>query len=270
MRRTTSALLTVLALLLAAPLAAYTIYFKDGRTLQTKGKHRIVNGVAVVTLLNGTQASFNPKEIDVKRTDEVNKTDLGAAEIIDSGARQAPGAPPPAPKEQRISDLINKNGAGPREVPQARREAATDGPATGGRSSGASVGKTKAGYPDFSQIARTSTPYAAADISAELRQFFLGQKAEAADVFQGTQNERPLVVVTTSSENSVFRALSVGANALLHIRDRFPGKVSGLELLMVTPNRERAGQFVLTPEMAEELVAKRVGLVSFFLDNVQF
>lgn len=265
MRRTTSALLTVLALLLAAPLAAYTIYFKDGRTLQTKGKHRVVNGVAVVTLLNGTQASFNPQEIDVKRTDEMNKTDLGAAEIIDSGRRQAPGAPPPPQREQRISDLINKSGAGPRDVAPARREAPAESPAT--RSS---AGKTQAGYPDFSAIARTQTPYAAADVSGELRQFFLGQKAEAADVFQGTQDGRPLVVVTTSSENSVFRALSVGANALLHVRDRFPGKVAGLELLMVTPNRERAGQFVLTPEMAEELVAKRVGLVSFFLDNVQF
>lgn len=265
MRRTASALLTVLALLLAAPLAAYTIYFKDGRTLQTKGKHRVVNGVAVVTLLNGTQASFNPQEIDVKRTDEMNKTDLGAAEIIDSGTRRAPGAPPPPQREQRISDLINKSGAGPRDVPPARREAAAEASAT--RSS---VGKTRAGYPDFSEIARAQTPYAAADVSGELRQFFLGQKAEAADVFQGTQDGRPLVVVTTSSENSVFRALSVGANALLHVRGRFPGKVAGLELLMITPNRERAGQFVLTPEMAEELVAKRVGLVSFFLDNVQF
>ena len=267
MRRTTPALLTVLALLLAGPLAAYTIYFKDGRTLQTKGKHRVVNGRAVVTLLNGTQASFNPQEIDVRRTDEMNQTDLGAAEIIDTGARQAPGAPPPPRKEQRISDLINKNGAGPRDVPPARREAQPEGTATG-RAGG--VGKTKAGYPDFSQLARTPTPYAAADVSAELRQFFLGQKAEAVEILQGTQDGRPLVVVTTSSETSVFRALSVGANALLHTRDRFPGKVSGLELLMVTPARERAGQFVLTPEMAEELVAKRVGLVSFFLDNVQF
>lgn len=267
MRRTTSALLTVLALLLAAPLAAYTIYFKDGRTLQTKGKHRVVNGLAVVTLLNGTQASFNPQEIDVKRTDAMNKTDLGAAEIIDSGTRQAPGAPPAPRREQRISDLINKNGAGPRDVPPARREARREETATG---AGVGVGRTRAGYPDFSQIARTPTPYAAADISAELRQFFLGQKAEAAEIFQGTQEGRPLVVVTTSSENSVFRALSVGANALLHVRDRFPGKVSDLELLMVTPSRERAGQFVLTPEMAEELVAKRVGLVSFFMENVQF
>ena len=140
MRRTTPALLTDLALLLAGPLAAYTIYFKDGRTLQTKGKHRVVNGRAIVTLLNGTQASFNPQEIDVKRTDEMNQTDLGAAEIIDTGARQAPGAPPPPRKEQRISDLINKNGAGPRDVPPARREAQPEGTATGRAGAGATTG----------------------------------------------------------------------------------------------------------------------------------
>ena len=68
----------------------------------------------------------------------------------------------------------------------------------------------------------------------------------------------------------MFRALLTGANALLHVRGRFPQKVDGLELAMVTPGGERAGQFTLTPDMAEELVAKRVGLVSFFLNNVQF
>jgi hypothetical protein len=114
------------------------------------------------------------------------------------------------------------------------------------------------------------TPYADAAIASELRQFFLGQKAEAVEVYQGSQAGRPLVVVTTSSEGSVFRALAAGANALLQLRDRFPQKVQGLELLMVTPAQERAGQFVLTPEMAEDLVAKRVNLISFFLDNVQF
>lgn len=262
MRRTTPALLTVLALLAAGPLAAYTIYFKDGRTLQTKGKPQVVNGRAIVTLLNGTQASFDPKEIDARRTDEMNKKDLGAAEILDPGTRQAPGAPPPPQKEQRISDLINKGAAGPRDLPPSRREVQPEAPAPG------RAPRSRAGFPDFSQMARN--PYGSAEVAAELRQFFLGQKAEGVDIFQGTQDGRPLVVVTTSSESSVFRALSVGANALLHVRGRFPGQVSGLELLMTTSGRERAGQFVLTPEMAEDLVAKRVGLVSFFLDNVQF
>src|SRR5687767_9528565 len=54
MRRMNPGLATVLALLLAllaTPLAAYTLYLKDGRTLNVKGKPRIVNGRAIVILL---------------------------------------------------------------------------------------------------------------------------------------------------------------------------------------------------------------------------
>ena len=64
------------------------------------------------------------------------------------------------------------------------------------------------------------------------------------------------------------RALLTGANALLHIRGRYPQKVDGLELVMVSPAGERGGQFTLTHAMAEDLVDKRVALVSFFLKNV--
>lgn len=262
MRRTTPALLTVLAallaVLLAGPLAAYTIYFKDGRTLQTKGKHRLVNGRAVVTLLNGTEASFDPRQIDEKKTEEMNKKDLGAAMILDSGTnRQQPGAQPPPEPERRLSDIAARD-VGPRDQPVSRRdEAAAAGRAARGR-----------GSADLMSLSRN--PYGDAAVASELTQFFLGQKAEGVEVLQGSQASRPLTRVTTSSESSVFRALLTGANALLHIRGRYPQKVEGLELLMVTPGGERAGQFMLTPDMAEDLVAKRVGLVSFFLDNVQF
>jgi hypothetical protein len=255
MRRTTPAFLTVLALLLAAPLAAYTIYFKDGHTLQTKGKHKIVNGRAVVTLLNDTQASFDPKDIDEAKTEEMNKRDLGAAMILDPGTARPPAAPPPPPRP-RLSDFAGTREVGPREQPAARRNA--PGPST----------KTRAGFPDFTTLPRTL--YGDAVIAAELRQFFLGQKAEGVEVYEGIQAGRPLVEVKTSSETAVFRALLTGANALLQVRGRFPQKISGLELLMITPEQERAGQFSLTPEMAEDLVARRVGLVSFFLKNVQF
>lgn len=256
MRRT--AILAILALLLAAPLAAYTIYFKDGRTLQCKGKPRIVNGRAVVTLLNNTEASFDAKQIDDKKTEDMNKRDLGAAMILDTGAsRPQAGAPAtPAPKP-RLSDIAATREIGPREPPATRRDAATAARST----------KTRSGFVDLTTLPRN--PYGDEAAAAELRQFFLGQKAEAVAIYQGTQAGRPLAEITTSSESSVFRALVSGANALLQIRGRYPA-VSGIELLMITPNRERAGQFFLTPEMAEDLVAKRVGLVSFFLDNVQF
>ncbi|HYN20964.1 MAG TPA: hypothetical protein VE078_08390 [Thermoanaerobaculia bacterium] len=256
MRRT--AFLTMLALLLAMPLAAYTVYFKNGTTLQCKGKPRIVNGRAVVTLLNNTQAGFDPKDIDEKKTEEMNKRDLGAAVMLDTGANRPQAGPPatPAPRP-RLSDIAASREIGPREQPAIRRDA----------SASTRAGKTRLGFVDLTTLPRN--PYADAAAGSELRQFFLGQKAEAVEIYQGTQAGRPLAEITTSSESSVFRGLVGGANALLHIRSRYPA-ISGIELLMITPSRERAGQFFLTPEMAEDLVAKRVGLVSFFLNNVQF
>ncbi|HEX3127796.1 MAG TPA: hypothetical protein VH394_10730 [Thermoanaerobaculia bacterium] len=249
-------LISVLALALAAPLSAYTVYLKDGRTIQTKDKPRIVNGRALVVLLNGTEAAFDAREIDAKRTEEMNKKNLGAAEIIDGGPSGNPSAPAPQTQSSsRLTDLAAR-GVGPRDAP-ARRNASSAAP-----------GRTASGAPDFLTTPRN--PYPDASVSAELSNFFLGQKVEGVAIYQGTQSGRPLAEITTSSEGSVFKALSVGANAVLHIRDRFPQAVSGLELVMVTPARERAGQFVLTPDMAEDLVAKRVNLVAFYLDNVQF
>lgn len=251
-------LISILALALAAPLSAYTVYLRDGRTIKTKDKPRIVNGRAVVILLNGTEAAFDAKEIDAKRTEELNKKNLGAAEIIDGG----PSGNAPAPAQQqpqspsRLTDLAAR-GVGPRDAP-ARRSP----------SSPTAAGRTAAGFPDLLTTSRS--PYSDEAVASELRTFFLGQKVEGVAIYQGTQSGRPLAEITTSSEGSVFKALSVGANAVLHIRDRFPQAVSGLELVMVTPSRERAGQFVLTPDMAESLVAKRVNLVAFYLENVQF
>jgi len=248
MRRTIPAFATVLAallaVLLAAPLAAYTIYFKDGRTLNTKGKPRIVNGRTVVTLLNGTEASLDPSQVDQKKTEEMNQRDLGAAVILDQGTnrQQQPGATRQPEPQRHLSDIATRE-IGPRDQPAVRRTPLPD--------------------PNAAGVSRA--PYGDAAIAAQLEQFFRSQKAEDVVIYQGSQG-RPLAQVTTSTESAVFRALLTGANALLHVR----GKVDGLELVMMSPDGERSGQFTLTPTMAEDLVAKRVGLVSFFLDNVQF
>ncbi len=39
---------------------------------------------------------------------------------------------------------------------------------------------------------------------------------------------------------------------------------------MVMTSGQRGGQYVHTPEMASELVAKKVQLAEFFIENVQF
>src|SRR5215213_9838763 len=156
MRRTTPVLVAVLALLLAAPLAAYTIYLKDGRTLNIKGKPRIVNGRALVTLPNGTQASLDPAQIDDKKTEEMNQRDLGAAVILDQGVKQqqATAAPTPTP-QSRLSDISARE-IGLRDQPARRNPAAPAGRSAENPSSRA--------------------PYGDAAVASELSQFFLGQK----------------------------------------------------------------------------------------------
>lgn len=251
----------LLALLLASPLAAYTIYLKNGKTLLVKGKYQIKNGKAYVTLTNGTQGVIDAREIDVARTDEANKSDYGSnAEILDAGTAPANPQSQGLPPKRKLSDLIASREAS-RELPGARRE--TPLPVDTGRSV-----KTRAGYPDFAVASRR--PYPQADVTAELQQFFHGQNVDDVEIYVGSRNDRPLIEITAGSEGSVFRALSIAANALLHVRDSFPSKVAAFELLLTTPARERAGQFIITPEMASDLVAKKVELTAFYVQNVQF
>ena len=113
-------------------------------------------------------------------------------------------------------------------------------------------------------------PYARAEVVADLQPFFRSQGLEEVEILNGSQPDRLLIEVTTGSEAAVFQSLNAGANALLRVRERFPPAIVAVEMLMKTPARERAGQFVLTPEAAAALVAKKIDAPAFFVANVQF
>ena len=200
-------------------------------------------------------------KIDIPRTDAANKGGYGTGVVI-PGSPQDVGTPPAQiPRDQTLGDLINKKGAGPRDVPTTtKRDKDTPG-------SGRLV-KTKAGYNDFAALARR--PYSHADLTAALQQFFRGQGVDDVEIFEGSAGDHPLVEISANSEGSVFKALNSAAAGLLQIRDSFPGRVAAFDVLLTTQSRERAGQFVLTPEMASELVTKKVEVTAFFVKNVQF
>jgi hypothetical protein len=261
LRRST---LTLLALLTVGPVFAYTIYLTDGSSLQSKEKYKVNGNRAVITLPNGNQTFIPLKQIDVARTDQANANDYGSAVVIDS--HQIPPAAAPPPPQQTLTNLIHDKTPAPRVLPPAVRVRPGSTAASASSPPGTLL-KTKAGYSDLSTLTRR--PCAQADVAAELQQFFHGQGMEEVEIFQGTQSDRPLVEVTTSSEASVFRALAVSATALLHVRDSHP-KVSGFELLLMTSTKERAGQFIMTPQMASEIAARNVEVSAFFLSNVQF
>ena len=262
-RPATLALFALFALLTATALLAatgYTIVLKDGSSLVAKEKYTIQNGKAIITLLNGTQTFVRADQIDVARTDAANRSGLGTGVLI-PGSPQDIGTVPAQPRrDATLADLIHQKGAGARDVPGNRRD--KDQPA-GGR-----LMKTKAGYNDLSTLARK--PYAHPEVTAELQQFFHAQGLEGIEISEGTQGDRPLIEISTNSEGSVFKALGIAANALLQIRESAPNRVAAFEVLLNTPARERAGQFVLTPDMATDLVSKRMDVTAFFVKNVQF
>jgi hypothetical protein len=249
--------ITATALLAAA---GYTIILKDGSNIVAKEKYTIQNGKAIIILLNGTQTFMRADQIDIPRTDAANRFGLGTSVLI-PGSPQDIGTVPAQPRrDETLADLIHQKAAGPRDVPGNKRE--KDQPA-GGR-----LLKTKAGYNDLSTLTRK--PYAHPDLTAQLQQFFHTQGLEGIEIYEGTQADRPLIEISTNSEGSVFKALGIAANALLQVRESTPNRVAAFEVLLNTPARERAGQFVLTPEMATELVSKKMDVTAFFVRNVQF
>jgi len=250
-------LLATAGILFAA--SGYLVYLKDGHTIAAKEKYKVEKGKAVITLLNGTQSFISMDQVDVAKTDEANRDGYGSAIVLPGSPRDV-GPAGRAPKDRTLGDLIKAREAAPRELPATRRDMNAAMP---GR-----MVKTKAGFNDLSTLPQKAYPNA--EVATELQQSFHGQGFEDVEIFEGTQGDRPLLVLTTNSEGSVFKALSAAANALLRVRDRFPSKVGALELLMSMPSRERAGQFVLTPDQASELAAKKTDLSSFFVRNVQF
>jgi hypothetical protein len=249
---------TLLMLVVCGPLAAYTVWLKDGSSISARGKYQVQGVNAIIVLPNGTQTYIKAALIDVAKSDSANKgTDYGATDLGDTHVM--PGEAPPPPVNKSLTDIAGARAPSTRVLPNAKRRRDE---ATG------QVVKSKAGYLDLDSLPRT--PYARQEIAEDLRQFLHAQGLDEVELFAGSQVDRVFVLLVTSSEGVVFRSVSASANALLHLREKFPGKVGSLELLMKTPTHEKAGQFVLTPDVATDLVAKKIDVPAYFVANVQF
>jgi hypothetical protein len=250
--------LVMLALLCVRPLAAYTVWLKDGSQIAARDKYEIKDGRAIITLPNGIQTFIDAAKIDVARTESANRgKDYGATEM--GNTRVVPGTEVAAPKDKTLSDLVATHRPSSRELPTARRT---------GDTKASEVKRSVSGNVDFATLPHTPYPYN--DVAADLRQFFHSQGLDEVGLFTGSQPNRLLLEFTTGSEGSVFQSLNASAEALLRERERFPQQVPVVEVLMKTPSHEKAGQFLLTPESAADLVAKKVDAGAFFVANVQF
>ena len=267
MRSLRLTLLACLLALCAGPLAAYVVWLKDGTSINARGKYEVKNGRAIITLVNGEQSFIDAAQIDVARTEAANRgKDYGATDL--GTTRVVPGEEPVAPTAKSLGDLVTTHRPSARQLPTARR-ANERAPGQAARS--------LAGYLDLAAL--QNVPYPRTEVSADLLQFFRSQGVEEVEIWSGSQADRLLIEITTASEGSVFQGLTAAANALLRVRDHFPppmpptppaSQINAFELVMKTPAREKAGQFVMTPEAAAALAAKRIEPPAFFVANVQF
>ena len=250
-----------LMVLITAPLLAYSIYLKDGSRLIAKEKYTIEDGKAIIVLQNGTQTFIDLSEIDIPHTDEANEGRYGTAWVIEDGKlTEAPIAQPD--EKQTLTDVSRRDEAAARTRPRATRETVVEQPQTN------DVRRTTSGVVDLAVFPRT--PYRNLEVSGETSRFLKALGVEEFHIYQGTDQKRAFLEVITNSEASVFRGIEAAADTLLHLRNSYSDQIESFEVLLVTANRERAGQFLLTPESASELADESLDASVFFISNVQF
>jgi hypothetical protein len=258
-RRLASTLvLALLGAALAAPAAAYIVVLKDGSQIVADKEYEIRDGKAIITLPSGTQTFIDADEIDREATAEANRRGFGQAQVIERPETKQVKAPEPEERRKTLSDLADPETGLDRLEPHRRDGRIREGAAA----------RTRAGYTDLSSLPPRA--FRDLELAAEVQRFFRGQGVDGVELYQGSAPDRLYAEITTNSEASVFRALEVAAEALLASRESRAGQVAALEIFLATPERERAGQFVLTPELARELVEDRVEVSSFFVEHVQF
>lgn len=257
----TAATTLAAVLLLSSPAAAYTVVLEDGSKIMAEKEYRVRDGQAIIELPNGTFTSIDVDQIDVEATREANEAGYGKAVVIEGSETRTPDTRPQTQTEKRksLADLVASREGGARLERHRREEAsATETPTT----------TTQAGFTDLQSHPRR--PFRHGEIATEMQRFFRGQGVDGVELYQGTEPTRPFAEITTNSEGSVFRSLEIAAEALLAVQENHPDRVTALELLLATPERKRAGQFVLTRELARDLVGEEVEVARFFVDHVQF
>jgi len=254
LRRTLVLLAVALA---AAPALAYTIYLKDGSKLVAREKWVVQGDKAIIVLPSGAQSMIDFAEIDIERTEEANQSKLsGTATVIEGGReKEFREKEPPPPPKPTLQDMIRSKEA------QFKVE-----PNTAPLSSLPRAGSTISNRRD--EVKRA--PFPDADIATDILAFAGARGVSALGVYRGQNARQPLLVYEVASEGSVFKALVVSANALIHMNSARPGAVDAFEVECETAAGSPGGKFVLTPQLAADLVSGRYEITRFYVENVIF
>jgi hypothetical protein len=265
--RLTRAALAAALLLAASPLLAYTIYLKDGSSITVREKYTVQGDTAYVVLPSGSQTTIPLSQIDVARTQSVNASDFGSATVL-RGPAPTP-TPPQGPREQTLGELSAQRRN--QSLPPPRPQRPATAPVTASAAAAEAPkgpARTPAGNVDFLRTSRTQVSHI--EIATTLGEMLRAHGVSNASLFEGTEPRRLLIEVTANSEGAVFQAIAGAAQSMLDLEAKQPRAIEALELFLATDHRARAGQFLITPERAQELASKQLDLTAFYLKYVEF
>lgn len=245
--------------LAAGPAAAYTIYLKDGSKIVTPEKYKVRGDKAILKLSSGTESMLPLSEIDVERTERSNTQNLGTAVVIEGGkAGDLERNTAPSSGSATLQDLIKTRESNPQ---------------AGGPTTIAETPNTRRAHessPGSAEDVVGRAPLRDVNLAEAIRRFLFGRGISSVEVLQGPTAKRPLLVFATGTEGQVFKALSASATTLLHVRETSPGAVDAFEIVCRSTDGGSAGRFTMMPPQAQELVAGRMDMPSYFVKYVQF
>lgn len=252
--RTKLALVSVFALLVAAVAhAAFTVYLKDGSTLQARQPYTVDGETAIIVLENGTSASLPLAEIDVELTRRSNEGGLAGAKVLRDGRFvEMTDAEPQPPRRESLGSMISTGRAvataGSPDAPAA---------AAGSRDEGTAA------------AAPARRPYADEALTRAIHEAFTELQVEQVEVLEGAEGA-PLLEVVADTEAAVFRGLRVAARVLAAVRAARPNQVPAFDLHFLTAQGQEAGTFRMTPEQADDLDERRLDPSEYYVRHVQF
>lgn len=242
---------TVVLLLAAVNVsAAYIVVLKNGTRYRAAERWTVQNGKAMVKLENGTVLQFDPALIDVRASEQANRSGLGDAKVlVTPGSAPAKSSPAAGPSLGALS----RGRAGQVPRPNAPVTAA----------------------PPKAETSRPlSTTPATADRSAEEFVAKLQQAYENVGIFEySVASSGPAVVraeLVADSEDQVFKAISATAFVMANVPLADGRKTEAVELYMKTVRGGSAGRFKMEQPDAVAISSKQKTWQAFFVEKVLF
>lgn len=251
---------TLIALLLGTPVLAYTIVLKDGSTILAREKYRVEGERAIITLQNGTQTFLGVKEIDIARTDQMNRNNYGSAVVLEDDGEVSQQRIAPEPPRKTITDVASSSRSTLTRPPVRRNSKSSRGASNSLRTTTGNLDLSKLPAQDFGDP----------EIAQLIRSHFASRNISNVQILKGSRSGRLLLAVRTDSEGEVFRTLALAATALELIQQQHPGQVDAIELVMTTSDGGQAGQFLLTREVIRPLLDGDIEVPQFYVKYVQF